>query len=439
MCLLLFKKINIERFFPKSGSYSENIVWSEINKIDTKHNRSYLTLLMRIYIFSIIIPAHDVYADTNLFDNGLENNNYLNLLDNGFENNNYLNNANYLPIEKPVSNATNTPCNQSMSNVVAGGNVIQNCITTIQQQSEEEREKTKEIERSLRSISMDVTQIDNKSNISRQEIENNRNQLRNLKIKYNANKARITQLNGALHELKLRTRQDFASIKVRISDIEDYNLETEREIDSIGVRIDQQGMIISILEDRVEFLEDDVGFLMDEYNNGNLQSISFYGGDIEVAKIKDQTYSAVGLEYERLLDPRYQLSIFGGVSKNDGVVKTEYETLSGINPQVEENNVKFYTANIGARKFIKKIDDYQAYATIAAGKSFGDIDSVSAKAGAGVELYKKYHKLSAELGYKYYFSLPNKEVDFNPIGTSTIDNSNKGAGGPYLSIKYSTR
>ncbi len=348
--------------------------------------------------------------------------------------------ANDIVDERPAQTRSKVAgCIQSVSNAEVGGDVFQNCITIVQNVSEVERKEIKDIESSLGSISRDVTKIDNENKISRQEISNNRNQLISLKQRYLANKARISELNDFIHVVKLKTSQDINSIKGKIYDLENYNLETEREIDSIGIRIDQQGILISIMEDKIELLEDDVGFLMDEYNDGNLKSISFYGAKIDVSNIEGENQSSVGLEYERLLDPKYNMSMFAGISKHDGVVKNEYETLSGIDSQIEEKDIEFYTGDIGVRKFVGKFGDYQPYATASVGKSFGDIDSVSAKVGGGVELYKKYHKISAEVGYSHFFDYPNKNVSFNPAGSSDVDDGAVGAGGPYVSIKYSTR
>ena len=223
------------------------------------------------------------------------------------------------------------------------------------------------------------------------------------------------------------------------SRMESFNDETVLLLDELGVSISENTNSIVVLEDKVYLIENDLGYLMSEYTLGNLKRISFYGPKLGILSLDGNPYNYLGLEFERLLDPKYNLSLHLGLSRFSGKKENKYLTLSGIDEQVIEEDISFYGLDLGVRKFFRKNNKYNFYAGASVGYAMGDEETLYASASLGMESYKKYNKLSIELGYYFFDKISYKDVSFNPLGQALIADSHKNLSGFGLNLKYSTR
>ena len=193
-----------------------------------------------------------------------------------------------------------------------------------------------------------------------------------------------------------------------------------------------------MLETKVIFLEDNVRFVMDEFVNGTLESISFYGPKIGLSKINNFVYNIIGFEYERRFNLKYNL--FVDISMYDGEKESSYTTLNGLDKQVINEDNSFYTLSLGTRKFFKKNDNnYNWYIGGALGYATGDEKTLFENIFAGVELYKRHSKLSLELGCLHFHEITHQQVIFEPLGQSKNFQTKENELSIFLLLKYSIR
>lgn len=350
-------------------------------------------------------------------------------------------------------------CSQVLTEVtISGGSkVVMNCITTIKKVSSIERSEIKVLAQRMSVINsslMELNQSRSFSNIKTQnKIKENKIEITKLNQDYLEHKETILVITNTINKIKYseavratKSRRRFNRLEkahnetvYELSILEEGHNETVYELNRLGISILQNTNSIIILEGRVDTIETNLNYLMDEYTDGNLKTISFYGPKLGMTSINNSKYSVIGFEYERFLDPKYNMSLFVDVSKYDGNKKDTYSTLNGVSDQEIETNNTFYSIGLGARKFIKKIDKYNFYVGGSLGYATGDEKTFLGNTFLGVEAYRKFNKISLELGYTYFNKIKHKRVIFNPLGYSENFEETKGESGVSLSLKYSTR
>lgn len=172
--------------------------------------------------------------------------------------------------------------------------------------------------------------------------------------------------------------------------------------------IDANNLEIQKLKKRIENMEDDISFLMNEFNQGNLDVLSFYTVHIDAVYISSVLYKGAGVGYERL----YNSSILQSLS-----LIANISTLAGVEKNaIEDIDKQFYLFDIGVKKPFSAYKNL--YGKSGIGYLWGDEKSLYFKLAIGIEKYNKKNKLGVELGYFGVFEKQEKIVTTHRLGSA---------------------
>jgi len=227
-----------------------------------------------------------------------------------------------LKVDTSINEENIKKCTQQISYSTVHGDIIQNCINYIEKFPRSERRKLDKLTVDIEQVNYDIKKFKNYDDTELQnKIQKSKIKLSELNEKYLHYQKEILEVSRLIEKIKQSNNHEFYTIKNKIKKIEEDNEVNVEIIEDLGYQININKNSIVLIESRVDLIENDLNFLMDEYLDGNLKSISFYSLSIGGLMLNNTTYTTLGLEYERFLKPIYSLShlsLFANISKLTG-------------------------------------------------------------------------------------------------------------------------
>ena len=231
-----------------------------------------------------------------------------------------------------------------------------------------------------------------------------------------------------------KLQQKINKLHDKFNKISSFDKDLKNKIASLKLDIDNviniNNIEIEKLKKRILIIESDVAFLMDQFNRGNLNSVSFYKLYVEGTYINSTFYKGVGFGYERL----YNSSTFQGLS-----LVVNLSTLSGVESSIiKDLNKEFYLFDIGVKKpFSTLLYPYNLYTKGSVGYLWGDEKSLFFKVGAGVEKYNKKNKISLAINYLAILEKENQIVKTYLLGSAQVTTNKEYQHGISLELSIS--
>jgi len=200
------------------------------------------------------------------------------------------------------------------------------------------------------------------------------------------------------------------------------------------------------LKVRVDALQNDVSFLMNEFLEGNLkENVGFFGLSIGGTYLSSAWQPRIAIEFEILM-PKIRLlnaraSWFAGLSHINWKEKQSYQTLPGSSPiEVIENN-EVTLLSIGSRLYMFEWnDELQTYMGATFGLSvLGEEDTFNYGFIMGTEYFRKTSRIALELRWDGFSKIEREETTFNPLGSATVTTVTESLNGWYVGIKVAFR
>lgn len=331
-------------------------------------------------------------------------------------------------------------CSQKMSDVRAERDVIQRCTIYVKNIQINSIEKLRAIKERSKSIAEKISYLEGASRKNNsamvKTIASLKKELRDVQDNYYLQKIeaiKLEQKSSYLEYQQKSNRNDILFIK-------ENNQKIRKQIVEIDASISSNKLSIGLIQDKVEIIESDVAVLMNEYANGNLTEVSFYGANVGAEKIEGVNYSTLGLEYERLMTlGGKKISLLGEFKKFRGKKKYNYKTLNGLDDIKSSEESTFYAVGLGSRLFFNQRKNFQNYIGSTAGITWGDEKNYYVKFLTGVEIYQKFNKLSLDLSYSHYSKMKDKKIKFSATGATKPQFLENSANGLALTFKFSTR
>ena len=197
------------------------------------------------------------------------------------------------------------------------------------------------------------------------------------------------------------------------------------------------------LKKRVDALQYDVSFLMNEYLNGRLkENIGFYGISTGGAYLASGWQSRMAMEYEMLMPIlNSPISWFAEIAKLNWNESRSYQTLPGLEPIEIHDDKKITIFSLGIRcYFIKWGEDLQSFFGSGLGHTIsGEEDSFNVSVAVGTEYFRKNTRIALQLSIDYFSGINREKKEFNPLGNYKENTVSERDYGWYVGIKVAFR
>ena len=207
-----------------------------------------------------------------------------------------------------------------------------------------------------------------------------------------------------------KLQQKFALLDTQ-TNISSKKIQTlEKDIDNI---IQHNKNELTKLKTKINHMQNNIAFLMNEFHQGNLTTLSFYGLYIDAFYLNNTFYKGAGAEYERLFNSsqKYNFSLVANFS-----ITNANETNI-----IEDNNKQFYMFDIGIKKpFITGKREYSIYQEGNIGYLWGDENSLYFKLSIGTEKINKKNKITAELSYMGVLDKETTTIQTHIFGNAEV-------------------